>query len=730
MRLAVLVLCAAVAAFLPPSSAAQTSDPERDARVAGLIARADSLAFGGDSATALATLDSALKLDRRAAAAWHRKGSIAWRLAQPDSSVKVEWNSRTISLMRQADTSLRYAAAFAPDSGAYHLTLANYFLANRTVTVRFNAMGTFERAAEAARRSGDSLVASEAEDRVGMRYWRRYEPLIDRVAPGGIENPDFDLYMRDEKERTNFLENFAPRAKTRLGDGDYERALTQFRTALAMNPNNGMARRHLYMALVSRERWEELREAAQNRLQQAPWDAWGWLALGLSSHRLDDARTATAAFDSAQTLLAPPERSHFTRLSRLLGAKDSARFAGMSDPQRLRAERLYWVVADPLALTPGNEFWLEFLSRVTHAELLFTVEEFGIRGANTDRGRVLVRYGPPDVSVGFPPDEYGRIGVMWNYRSGLAFAFRLMPTFGTAEAVFEARDMQEERFNDYPARWDNVPATRRMDSITTLVTRFRSGDSTDVVIAAEIPTGRMARGVDLASGTLRYGWLAFGGAANLLARDTASIPVAFTDTDSTRVLRRSWRQRLAQVPEFGYRVEALQPESGNAARAVGAVELPAATGFGASDILLADSVRSSGGAPVRWSDLDVTPSAGRITRGRDIGLVWETYALGADSTRSSEYRVDIGLVRVDGTRIGRAVARVLGGTLGRGEGRGRDDRVTVSFDRRVPARPVTLDFLTLDLGELAAGRYRLTITVTDLVTNASVERERELTVLR
>jgi hypothetical protein len=160
------------------------------------------------------------------------------------------------------------------------------------------------------------------------------------------------------------------------------------------------------------------------------------------------------------------------------------------------------------------------------------------------------------------------------------------------------------------------------------------------------------------------------------------------------------------------------------------VELPAATGFGASDILLADSVRSSGGAPVRWSDLDVTPSAGRITRGRDIGLVWETYALGADSTRSSEYRVDIGLVRVDGTRIGRAVARVLGGTLGRGEGRGRDDRVTVSFDRRVPARPVTLDFLTLDLGELAAGRYRLTITVTDLVTNASVERERELTVLR
>jgi len=185
-----------------------------------------------------------------------------------------------------------------------------------------------------------------------------------------------------------------------------------------------------------------------------------------------------------------------------------------------------------------------------------------------------------------------------------------------------------------------------------------------------------------------------------------------------------------RTPEVGYRVEALQPESGNAARAVGALELPAASGFGLSDVLLTDSVASSGGVPARWSDLTVTPNAGRIVRGRDLGLVWETYALAADSTRSSAYRVDIGLVRTDGTRIGRAVARVLGGTLGRGEGRGRDDRVTVSFDRRVPARPVTLDYLTLDLGDLAPGRYRLTITVTDLVTNASTESERELAIVR
>ena len=38
-------------------------------------------------------------------------------------------------------------------------------------------------------------------------------------------------------------------------------------------------------------------------------------------------------------------------------------------------------------------------------------------------------------------------------------------------------------------------------------------------------------------------------------------PQATTETG------RPWRYRLASAPEVGYRVEALQPESGNAARA-------------------------------------------------------------------------------------------------------------------------------------------------------------------
>jgi hypothetical protein len=48
----------------------------------------------------------------------------------------------------------------------------------------------------------------------------------------------------------------------------------------------------------------------------------------------------------------------------------------------------------------------------------------------------------------------------------------------------------------------------------------------------------------------------------------------------------------------------------------------------------------------------------------------------------------------------------------------------------VPARPVALDYLTLDLGDTPPGRYRLTITVTDVVGGRSASRARVVTIAK
>jgi GWxTD domain-containing protein len=451
------------------------------------------------------------------------------------------------------------------------------------------------------------------------------------------------------------------------------------------------------------------------------------MTMGMALHRTGKDFEAKRTFDRALALFDRREHARLTRLTRLLRPDDSARVVALTDAEQANTDSIFWMLADPLTLTAENEHWLEFLSRVTYAELMFTVEEFHQRGADSQRGEVLIRYGAPREIIASGP-VFGVYSIWWRYPNGLEFFFEL---YGPTRMVKE-RSFAEQRtaYEKTPHSFAGVPITRSMDTIPVALTRFRgSGDSADVYIAADIPIAALTSGVDLRTGTVRVGFTAFTGAATLLARDTASLRVRFDDGRSPHPLRRAWRQRFSTV-DMGFRVEALQVESGNSARALGAIPISALSGFGISDLLIADSIHSETTAPLRWNELTIAPNIGTIRHGQNLAVAWETYDLGADSTQSSDFSVEIGLVRADGSRLGRAVARVLSGTLGRGEGRGRDDRVAVSFDRRVPARPVTLDYLTLDLGDLAPGRYRLTITVTDAVRNVSAESVRELVIAR
>ncbi|MCP6756459.1 GWxTD domain-containing protein, partial [Klebsiella pneumoniae] len=78
---------------------------------------------------------------------------------------------------------------------------------------------------------------------------------------------------------------------------------------------------------------------------------------------------------------------------------DSTAFATLGANNRRGVESMYWLLADPLTLTTENEFRIEFLSRVTYAEMRWTDETLNLKGADTDRGDVYVRYGPPDLEL-------------------------------------------------------------------------------------------------------------------------------------------------------------------------------------------------------------------------------------------------------------------------------------------------------------------------------------------
>jgi hypothetical protein len=121
---------------------------------------------------------------------------------------------------------------------------------------------------------------------------------------------------------------------------------------------------------------------------------------------------------------------------------------------------------------------------------------------------------------------------------------------------------------------------------------------------------------------------------------------------------------------------------------------------------------------------------GVLRRNEPLALLWETYALASDSG-ASRYRVSITIEQRERpgalARIGAAIVGGVRAAVGRSS-RG-DGRVTLSYERDVPAGPVALDYLTVDASELARGAYTVTVEVEDLLAKRRVARSSDLTII-
>jgi hypothetical protein len=315
----------------------------------------------------------------------------------------------------------------------------------------------------------------------------------------------------------------------------------------------------------------------------------------------------------------------------------------------------------------------------------------------------------------------------WVYRSGLTFVFREPPTFGVARhSDYEHARRQTE---DNPVRWDNVATDRRTDSVTVQLSRFRAeaADSGDFLVVAHVPLDSLMRGVDLKSGPVDVDFQMFDDRFRRVARDSSRYVV--TTGQSSGASMRAWRRRVGRG-SFIYRSEAHQPDALRGARAVGQSSIGRDTsfmlsGFGMSDVVVADRVMPrEGSRGERWSDFNIVPGVGKLRRRQSIALLWETYELGVREN-ANRYRVEVSLTKVrrDGA-LGMA-ATIIGGVTGsvgvtnRGKG-----KVTLRYDRNIPATPAAVDYLTVDIGEAPAGRYTLRVEVIDTVTGRRVWRER------
>ena len=124
-----------------------------------------------------------------------------------------------------------------------------------------------------------------------------------------------------------------------------------------------------------------------------------WLYLGLAQYRIGDLERAEESFATGLEMLPESEREPFEALDLILPEPEKELYIA----DRSGYAQKFWNSKDPRYLTRYNERKLEHYARLVYADLLYSAPDLNLRGWETQRGRILVRYGLPRYDVTIIP---------------------------------------------------------------------------------------------------------------------------------------------------------------------------------------------------------------------------------------------------------------------------------------------------------------------------------------
>ncbi|HMJ59278.1 MAG TPA: GWxTD domain-containing protein [Gemmatimonadales bacterium] len=120
----------------------------------------------------------------------------------------------------------------------------------------------------------------------------------------------------------------------------------------------------------------------------------------------------------------------------LMTADEQGSYPSLTLDGKRRWLRQFWAKRDPTAGTPRNEAREDFYARIAEANRRF--REGGsaqIPGWRTDRGRVFIKYGPPDEVLDRPQAGNTRPYVVWKFTRGRALKYVFLDPTGFGNYV-------------------------------------------------------------------------------------------------------------------------------------------------------------------------------------------------------------------------------------------------------------------------------------------------------
>jgi GWxTD domain-containing protein len=238
--------------------------------------------------------------------------------------------------------------------------------------------------------AGDpTLLTADEEGLIPTEQSRAGDPFAGSFSPN-------DVFIADRFDLDAIEAQGVPAIRyTERAARAYARAVGHLDAALASDPRRQGVYDQLMRVYAIQGDWGAALERLSTMYVHFADDPQTWFYLGLTHHRLGNGEAADRAFARALELAEPDVASAYRSISLLL--KDSEEGLAESDDERLIQQ--FWASEDPLFLTPYNERRLEHYARITLADLLYAAPRVDLRGWQTQRGQIVIRYGAPPSEV-------------------------------------------------------------------------------------------------------------------------------------------------------------------------------------------------------------------------------------------------------------------------------------------------------------------------------------------
>ncbi|MFC1476996.1 GWxTD domain-containing protein [candidate division KSB1 bacterium] len=434
---------------------------------ASLLQQARELKTQGEIDRAISVVEEALKQDNSSAEAHfelgclhHLKGTaVSLKRAEDALLTALRLSPDTVRFIKELaqvyESRYMYSAANTIWDRVLKLEPGNTDALNRKARIKISET-------DRIRFRTDPYISNEENDKLAhfSLEWEHffYDRNMIQYSQQDLDEASFMVTPAGFEQAKRLYFNSPIRWDPHVADGDAE-AVVMFSEILRLDPGNRDALLELGKLYFNKVKYQSANESEelydgyyqdrtyldtcafyfQKMTDCYPDDSESHQFLGMAYFRLNEYDSAYNEFMAALSLMSENERAVFENIGLLkVGGLEENRI------QRAGSDTThFWERRDPFYLTQYNERELEHYSRVAEANMRFSNKRRGLRGWQTDQGRILIKYGPPKNRLHFKTEDVagsileGRPVNEWEFWHYEDFAFVYQKGWASDNDVYE-----------------------------------------------------------------------------------------------------------------------------------------------------------------------------------------------------------------------------------------------------------------------------------------------------